>query len=720
MAVSAAGPGNTAGEGIADALARAIAMPGPGEGPMRFAFDDALDLFGGDLLIEADPAEFDRQMSYRIDPGGGTLSPSEFFVGDGDWSGWLVPLDSFRVMRELRELIAAGLDYRRTRRYAACRRAMDEGRVPHFHHANFDTPEKLDAYFVNFCRMIAAAERYGILPRPMARLDDDPGHYPTNAVRPLWLELSERNIGVAIGSDGTLVRLGPGKHRVAVAQLLALPSVPCEVRLIHADLLRRHLRDARGDALAAVRHCLAEVRQQRQPGIAAKRRHQLAEAEQPLDRALGSAAARQGNFFFPRKRVPPVIGAQLLMEAGPAMIRGSIEAPDGLFLGQGDWRSRIEAFPVMEACRPPAGQVPARPPISILAEPPIPVAIAADGGLLVLAAARDRLIASRTQGEARILADVSLIHVDALKRAALPADATRWDAVLRCARAEPAAMPVPVVERPAGGLPFGKVLHQTMRAIGAQAQPFFLSQIQAADALGDTLLVEVDPRVIGLQLAARVKQGSHTIQVTDHFLGKGDWTRWLKPIETLQVDEEVRDVIAHGDDFRATESYRRMLEQIAAGRATTRSLIALDSTALVDAYFGDLVNLIASIRHKGIVRRPTRGLADLRSVAPSLSIARPLLVEMAESDIGLAVGADGALFRIGPGHHRMSIARRLGLARVPAELQLFHVKWLRQIMREEGLGPLAALRHGIARLALHSPSSTPDRRVHDEPSGETP
>jgi hypothetical protein len=93
---------------------------------------------------------------------------------------------------------------------------------------------------------------------------------------------------------------------------------------------------------------------------------------------------------------------------------------------------------------------------------------------------------------------------------------------------------------------------------------------------------------------------------------------------------------------------------------------------------------------------------------------------MTESEIGLAVGADGALFRIGPGHHRMSIARRLGLARVPAELRLFHVKWLRQIMREDGLGPLAALRHGIARLALHPPSSTPDRRVHDEPSGETP
>ena len=97
-------------------------------------------------------------------------------------------------------------------------------------------------------------------------------------------------------------------------------------------------------------------------------------------------------------------------------------------------------------------------------------------------------------------------------------------------------------------------------------------------------------------------------------------------------------------------------------------------------------------------RRPDYdGLESASDAAKASSPVRPVLVELMESEIGIGVDADGSLVRVGPGNHRMAIARQLGLARVPVELRLFHAAWVRRQMAQ-GKGPLQSITAGVRRI----------------------
>lgn len=258
-------------------------------------------------------------------------------------------------------------------------------------------------------------------------------------------------------------------------------------------------------------------------------------------------------------------------------------------------------------------------------------------------------------------------------------------------------------------------LLQALRLAPASADPFFGSHLDVAEAVGDRLTVWLDPARVAKQLDSNIKVPGGVLAVGTCCLGKGDWSKWLRPIETTLVDREVREVLAADLDYRATDCYRRFFREIEEKRPTTRNMIALDTPERVEAYFTDLVRLIESIRAQGVIRRPPRSFEHSEALMPSLSAARPLAVEMIESEIGIAVGATGELFRIGPGHHRMSIARQTGLIRVPAELRLFHVKWVREQMRLYKAGPLRSVRLGLASLGVE-----PVRRVSEKPAMARP
>lgn len=268
-------------------------------------------------------------------------------------------------------------------------------------------------------------------------------------------------------------------------------------------------------------------------------------------------------------------------------------------------------------------------------------------------------------------------------------------------------------------------LLQALRLAPSTSDPFFGSHFDVADAVGDRLIVWLDPSRVGKQLQSRIEMPGSTLSVSDCCLGKGDWSKWLKPLEATLVDREVREVLASEPDYRAAPCYKRFFQEFEAKRPTVRNMIALDTPERVDAYFADLVSLIASIREKGVIRRPPRRLEQAEALLPALSAARPLAVELTESEIGIAVGAAGELFRLGPGHHRMSIARQIGLRRVPAELRLFHVRWVREQMRLSKCGPLRAIRIGLASLGVEPVRPVTEKPVVARPAtiqvpGETP
>ncbi len=244
---SEARPPAPTGAGLAlgvRALSR-VASKGP-----RFAwdFEEAAALFGHRLVIAVDPRQLAWQFPYELETPSEKLDPSRYFLGSGDWSGFLNPIDKSPIYLQAVQLKSVDFAFRQAPIYRRLRKAIMSGETRMLNNVELDTVEKLDAYFRNYRDMLTRARKHGIGRRPPVKLDGDPAHFRVNDARPLWAELSERDVGVAIDRDGQLHRIGPGKHRTAAAKVLGLDRMPCEVRMVHVDWLASRIPPPRNPA----------------------------------------------------------------------------------------------------------------------------------------------------------------------------------------------------------------------------------------------------------------------------------------------------------------------------------------------------------------------------------------------------------------------------------------------------------------------------------------
>lgn len=245
-------------------------------------------------------------------------------------------------------------------------------------------------------------------------------------------------------------------------------------------------------------------------------------------------------------------------------------------------------------------------------------------------------------------------------------------------------------------------LARELKALLAAPQgdlPFSGSYLSFHEFFGDRLVVEIDPGSVTHQFPPNRMIGGRNVSIADYVLGRGSWDGFLEPLDRSVIHREVADVLASGDAFRDTESHAALRERLERGNPAIRNMLPLDSAEKIDRYFEDMLALVASIRSKGYRRRPRyNGVDSAEAAMAATTPLRPLLVELTESEIGMAVDAGGRLVRVGPGNHRMAIARQLGLARVPVEMRLFHVAWVRRAM-ESAPGPLHAIGQGVRALS---------------------
>ncbi len=130
-----------------------------------------------------------------------------------------------------------------------------------------DSRELIDEYFVATEQLVDSIRTHGLMRRERKNIAAFEG-ISSSRVRPLSSEVTERNIGVALGASGELYRVCAGNHRTAAALALGLRSMPVELSLIHTDFLRRSMVQANCDALAAVLECVrfAKTEYSPQPG----------------------------------------------------------------------------------------------------------------------------------------------------------------------------------------------------------------------------------------------------------------------------------------------------------------------------------------------------------------------------------------------------------------------------------------------------------------------
>lgn len=214
----------------------------------------------------------------------------------------------------------------------------------------------------------------------------------------------------------------------------------------------------------------------------------------------------------------------------------------------------------------------------------------------------------------------------------------------------------------------------------------FVAFDRAVAHFGDALVTTVAPGSLAHQIRFAIGAGG---RVCDRFLIAGPWREQLFGFATQPVFEEVAEIAAHGRMPEEARPYRRFRQRLAEGNPVVRNGVRLGSAELIDAYFDYVARLVRSIRERGVV---PRGGIDLGRIAElETGPVRPLAGEIFERDIGVGLGADGELFRVCSGAHRMATAIVLGLAAVPVELRLIHVEFLAKVMAQSGCDPLDAV-----------------------------
>jgi len=181
------------------------------------------------------------------------------------------------------------------------------------------------------------------------------------------------------------------------------------------------------------------------------------------------------------------------------------------------------------------------------------------------------------------------------------------------------------------------------------------------------------------------------------FVLDGNWDANRRPFEVLPT---IMELFVQGVPAHRTTEYRKMRRWVEAG--DFRYTRGCQSAADVDRYFADLRESFESIQRDGFRTQEELG-------APG------------GDEIRVGVARDGELCIYGGGTHRLSIARVLGLDRVPVLIKRVHADWVATCV-ERYDGPASiAIRRGLRALEVRQVDERePMTRTTPPQPGEAP
>lgn len=194
--------------------------------------------FGPHLDIRVNPASLHWRLSDYVSCEGESRWIGSGFLDCASWTMAVSPIAGSPVHREMRQLICNRLRYRSMPAYRVLLRRLRRGKLIRRSGILLDSRSSIDAYFEHCAALVESIRERGIVSRRALAAERRPASTDARAYR---FDLSERDIGVAIGADGTLVRHLGGKHRTAIAQTLQLPTMPVRVMMVHATWLRNQI-----------------------------------------------------------------------------------------------------------------------------------------------------------------------------------------------------------------------------------------------------------------------------------------------------------------------------------------------------------------------------------------------------------------------------------------------------------------------------------------------
>jgi hypothetical protein len=219
---------------------RAFEILSQDRAPAKVIPEHAVWYYGSTLHLEVDPARLTHRISDWVRDTDGARWVGASFLDAADWSAAITPLERSPIHREMQEIVAAGKDVRDTRAYRNLLHAIKLGRPSFRNNIRLASVEAVEAY-LHYCRdLIKSMRKRGVVRHSETFAFHRLRVKHRDARSPVH-DSTERDIGVAIADDGALIRHLGGKHRTAIAQALQLPSLPVEIRMVHADWLARQI-----------------------------------------------------------------------------------------------------------------------------------------------------------------------------------------------------------------------------------------------------------------------------------------------------------------------------------------------------------------------------------------------------------------------------------------------------------------------------------------------
>jgi len=243
---------------------------------------------------------------------------------------------------------------------------------------------------------------------------------------------------------------------------------------------------------------------------------------------------------------------------------------------------------------------------------------------------------------------------------------------------------------------FRNALAQAVAAPASELLHYAIPFKLAERALGQTAIIDADPQSIDRWLISAARSEDGIELPREHFLVDGPLKPLIRALDSSRLDQEVREFIACGGDYRQTRTFRTFEKRLSEKGKFQRNGVTFQDLADVEAYCRHHIGLIESIRTHGVVRR-----AQLASIgaSPRRSSPNGRFLDRTETDAGVAVGPSGQLLRYRGGFHRTAAARELRLTRMPVQVKLVHLTWLRKLVQETDLSPHDALIEGLKRLS---------------------
>lgn len=178
---------------------------------------------GKELLVQVPLARIGYFMADWLQLGSRRVHTSDFFLAHGDLAPARQDIGRLNVLQEVQDLMAVDWDFRRTPAYAHMVDALGRQCPVVRQQVRLDTVDKVDGYFLRFHALYQSVKSHGLL--------------SNQEVSQRLCEPADREIGIALDRDGSLVKLQGGQHRFALAVALGLEKVPVELRMVHAQAL---------------------------------------------------------------------------------------------------------------------------------------------------------------------------------------------------------------------------------------------------------------------------------------------------------------------------------------------------------------------------------------------------------------------------------------------------------------------------------------------------